>query len=114
MTTDARVSINQRDYSLVGKNTELAISNGLANAKWYTSPVPREQMRVLLERRDGPAIRDTLLWFALLIVFGGWVTFCGVRGGLFSHSRFMGYFMLLYPTLAGTSRATAQPLRQIG
>ena len=27
-------------------------------------------MRELLERRDGPAIRDTLLWFALLIGAG--------------------------------------------
>jgi len=59
-----------RDYSLVGKNTPLAIQKGLADAKWYTSPVPREKMRELLERRDGPAIRDTLLWFALLFIFG--------------------------------------------
>jgi MocE subfamily Rieske [2Fe-2S] domain protein len=28
-------------------------------------------LRELLARRDGPAIRDTLLWFALLIAFGG-------------------------------------------
>jgi Na+-transporting NADH:ubiquinone oxidoreductase subunit F len=60
-----------RDYSLVGKDSELAVEKGLANARWYTSPVPREKMRVLLARRDGPAVRDTLLWFALLIVFGG-------------------------------------------
>ncbi len=59
-----------RDYSLVGKNTPLAIEKGLADAKWYTSPVPREKMRELLERRDGPAIRDTLLWFILLFIFG--------------------------------------------
>ncbi len=58
------------DYSLVGSDTALAIEKGLAEAKWYTSPVPRDQMRELLERRDGPAIRDTLLWFALLFVFG--------------------------------------------
>jgi Na+-transporting NADH:ubiquinone oxidoreductase subunit F len=64
-------NIRRRDYSLTGKDTDLAIQRGLANAKWYTSPVPREQMRALLARRDGPAIRDTLLWFALLIVFGG-------------------------------------------
>jgi Na+-transporting NADH:ubiquinone oxidoreductase subunit F len=70
MTTDTRASINQRDYSLVGKDTDLAIQSGLADAKWYTSPVPREQMRTLLERCNGPAIRDTLLWFSLLIIFG--------------------------------------------
>jgi MocE subfamily Rieske [2Fe-2S] domain protein len=62
--------IQGSDYSLVGKDTALAIEKGLADAKWYTSPVPKEKMRELLERRDGPAIRDTLLWFALLFIFG--------------------------------------------
>ena len=59
-----------RDYSLVGKDSALAVESGLAEATWYASPVPKEKMRELLERRDGPAIRDTLLWFALLFVFG--------------------------------------------
>ena len=59
------------DYSLVGENSILAVQKGLAEAKWYASPVPKEKMRELLERRDGPAIRDTLLWFALLLFFGG-------------------------------------------
>jgi fatty acid desaturase len=27
-------------------------------------------MRALLERRDGPAVRDTIIWFALFIAFG--------------------------------------------
>ena len=58
------------DYSLTGKDTALAIEKGLADATWYTSPIPKEQMRELLKRRDGPAIRDTLLWFALLVIFG--------------------------------------------
>lgn len=58
------------DYSLVGINSKLAVEKGLAEAEWYQSPVPREKMRKLLERRDGPAIRDTILWFALLIAFG--------------------------------------------
>jgi len=60
----------KRDYSLVGDNTILALQQGLAEATWYTSPVPKEQMRELLERRDGPAVRDTILWFALLIGSG--------------------------------------------
>jgi Na+-transporting NADH:ubiquinone oxidoreductase subunit F len=62
--------IRTNDYSLVGKNTVLAIQQGLAEATWYTSPLPREKMRELLERRDGPPLRDTILWFALLIGFG--------------------------------------------
>ena len=58
------------DYSLVGRDTTRAIEKGLAEARWYASPVPKEKMRELLERRDGPAIRDTLLWFALIIGSG--------------------------------------------
>jgi Na+-transporting NADH:ubiquinone oxidoreductase subunit F len=58
------------DYSLNGKDTVLAIEKGLADAAWYASPVPKYKMRELQERRDGPAIRDSLLWFALLFVFG--------------------------------------------
>jgi MocE subfamily Rieske [2Fe-2S] domain protein len=54
----------------VGKDTARAIEEGLAEATWYASPVAREEMRELLERRDGPAIRDTLLWFALIIGSG--------------------------------------------
>ncbi|MGB6831664.1 MAG: hypothetical protein WBE41_26680, partial [Terracidiphilus sp.] len=46
-----------RDYSLTGKNSLLAVENGLAEAEWYQCAVPRETMRSLLERRDGPAIR---------------------------------------------------------
>ncbi|MGA2066973.1 MAG: NADH:ubiquinone reductase (Na(+)-transporting) subunit F [Thermoguttaceae bacterium] len=61
------------DYSLVGTDTALAIEKGLAEAAWYASPVPRHKLRELLERRDGPAIRDTLLWLALIIA-------CGVCG----------------------------------
>jgi len=55
------------DYSLTGANSTLAIERGLAEAEWYQCPVSRETMRGLLERRDGPAIRDTILWFALIL-----------------------------------------------
>ena len=49
------------DYSLTGHNAERAVELGLAEADWYQSPLPRATMRKFLERRDGPAIRDTLL-----------------------------------------------------
>jgi Na(+)-translocating NADH:ubiquinone oxidoreductase F subunit len=54
------------DYSLTGITGAQAIEKGLAEADWYQCPLPRATMRQLLERRDGPAIRDTILWFALL------------------------------------------------
>jgi MocE subfamily Rieske [2Fe-2S] domain protein len=58
------------DYSLTGVNSAQAVEKGLAEADWYQCAVPRETMRELLVRRDGPAIRDTILWFALLIGLG--------------------------------------------
>jgi Na+-transporting NADH:ubiquinone oxidoreductase subunit F len=58
------------DYSLTGVNSTVAVEKGLAEAEWYQSPVPREIMRGLLQRRDGPAIRDTILWFALILGAG--------------------------------------------
>ncbi len=58
-------------YSLVGENSAKAVELGLAEAEWYQTPVPRETMRELLQRRDGPAVRDTVLWFALLFGTAG-------------------------------------------
>ncbi|MEO5713469.1 MAG: fatty acid desaturase, partial [Luteolibacter sp.] len=58
------------DYSLTGVNAALAVEKGLAEADWYQCPVPRAVMRELLERRDGPALRDTILWFGLIFGFG--------------------------------------------
>jgi MocE subfamily Rieske [2Fe-2S] domain protein len=59
------------DYSLTGEESNRAIERGLAEAEWYQCPVPRATMRRLLERRDGPAIRDTILWFGLIVALGG-------------------------------------------
>jgi len=60
----------KRDYSLVGENANRAVEQGLAEACWYQSPVSREKMRELLMRRDGPGLRDTIIWFGLLFLFG--------------------------------------------
>ena len=61
------------DYSLVGENANRAIELGLAEADWYQCYVPRAEMRKLLERKDGPAIRDCIIWFGLLLGFA-WAT----------------------------------------
>ena len=58
------------DYSLLGKNAKLAEEKGLASADWYSSPIPRKRLKELMQRRNGPAIRDTLLWFGLLGLTG--------------------------------------------
>ena len=46
----ATEEIRLSDYSLVGKDSALAIERGLAEADWYASPVPKKELRRLLER----------------------------------------------------------------
>ena len=63
-----------RDYSLLGQETERAIAAGLASAEWYRCTVPRKQLKELMQRRDGPALRDTAVWLGALVLSGvaGW------------------------------------------
>lgn len=57
-------------YRLIGGHGEQARAAGLVNAEWYRCEVPRPAMKALMQRSDGRAIRDTLLWYALIIAFG--------------------------------------------
>jgi fatty acid desaturase len=60
-----------RDYSLTGEDGRRAVASGLAGAQWYHSTIPRRRMKELMARSDMPALRDTALWFGLLLGFGG-------------------------------------------
>lgn len=70
-----------KDYSLTGPSSKHAIETGLAAAEWYHSELSRKTMKALMTRRDGPAVRDTLVWAALHVVlaaggiyfWGSWV-----------------------------------------
>ncbi len=64
------MSTQKKNYSLNGEEAIKAVQKGLAEATWYTAPVPRDKMRALLVRKNGPAIRDTLIWFGLIGVSG--------------------------------------------
>ena len=66
----ATVAPTRRDYSLIGRDAEAALANGLAAAEWYKTDIPRKRMKELIQRSDGPAIRDTIIWIAGFIVFG--------------------------------------------
>lgn len=83
------------DYSLVGENARRAVELGLAEAEWYQTPLPRAKLRALLERRDGPALRDTLLWFGLLGLTG-WGTV--VLWGTWWLVPVYGLYAVLYAT----------------
>jgi len=61
----------QRDYSLIGQDAQLAVNSGLTAAEWYRCDIPRKRMKELMQRRDGPALRDTAIWFAVLIACAG-------------------------------------------
>jgi fatty acid desaturase len=58
-----------RDYSLLGPDALRAEERGLASAEWYHTDVPRKQMKALMQRRDGPAIRDTIIWLGSMVAF---------------------------------------------
>lgn len=63
-------SIGGRDYSLIGGETRRAEARGLAKARWYRSDVPRDALKRLMQREDGPAIRDTMIWIAAFAASG--------------------------------------------
>jgi fatty acid desaturase len=58
-----------RDYSLSGTRTKWAIETGLSQAQWYRTSIPRPQMKALMQRNDARALRDTVLYYGLMIVF---------------------------------------------
>ena len=59
-----------RDYSLTGPENAAAQAKGLASAQWYRCAIPRKQLKELMQRRDGPAIRDTLILYSAIIAAG--------------------------------------------
>jgi MocE subfamily Rieske [2Fe-2S] domain protein len=74
----------------------MAIEKGLAEADWYQCAVPRQAMRKLLERRDGPAVRDTILWFAL--IFGAGYATCVLWGTWWAILPYLIYSVLYAST----------------
>ncbi|MDZ5700024.1 fatty acid desaturase family protein [Chelativorans sp. M5D2P16] len=63
--------MGKRDYSLVGPDARRAVETGLASAEWYHTDIPRKEMKALMKRSDGPAIRDTVTWLGSMAVFAG-------------------------------------------
>jgi fatty acid desaturase len=63
--------IASRDYSLSGPEGTRAVALGLSAAQWYRTEVPRKELKALMQRSDGPAIRDTVLWLGAMAVFAG-------------------------------------------
>ncbi|MFM9083866.1 MAG: fatty acid desaturase, partial [Actinomycetota bacterium] len=62
-----------RDYSLTGPEGPRAVDAGLAGAKWWTPHVDRTEMLAIMQRTDGRAAIDTVLWLALTVASGWWL-----------------------------------------
>ncbi|GLS19485.1 fatty acid desaturase [Labrys miyagiensis] len=86
----------QRDYSLIGRDAKTAVESGLAAAEWYRCDIPRKRLKELMQREDGPAIRDTALWFAGLAG-------CALAGSLLWGTWWCLPFFVLYGILYGTA-----------
>src|SRR5262245_7917399 len=71
MSEATATTVTRRDYSLVGRDTKLAEERGLANAEWYQCKISRARLKELMQRRDGPATRDSIIWFGLIFLSAG-------------------------------------------
>lgn len=56
-----------RDYALLGRDAKEAEEIGLVSAQWYHTDIPRKEMKQLMQRSDQPAIRDTVILFAVML-----------------------------------------------
>ena len=72
---------------------------GLAGGAWFRSAVPRKRMKELMRRSDYPAVRDTVIWLGLILLFGG----LGTTFWLVWHSWWAVPFFLAYGVLYGST-----------
>ena len=61
--------LKTRDYAMLGQDAKAAEAAGLKSAVWYHTDVPRAQIKELMKRHDGPAIRDTIIWLGAMLLF---------------------------------------------
>ena len=88
--------MSKRDYDLMGESGRRAVETGLAAAQWYHTDIPRKQMKELMQRSDGPAIRDTIIWLAVLIL--------SAAGGIWFWGTWWAVpFFVVYGVLSGSA-----------
>ncbi len=63
--------MSRRDYSMLGADGVRAVETGLAAAQWYHSDIPRAEMKALMKRENGPAVRDTITLYGCMLAFAG-------------------------------------------
>jgi fatty acid desaturase len=71
-------AVQGRDYSLAGASSRAAEQAGLVAAEWYHTSLDRKEMKAIMKRHDGPALRDTAIWWGLMLTCAaGGVAFWG-------------------------------------
>lgn len=86
-----------RDYRLNGPENARAIERGLVGATWYQCPLSRKRLAELSQRRNGPAVRDTVI--ALLLIVGSGALAWHVRDSWWAVPAFFVYGTL-YASIA--------------
>ncbi len=85
-----------RDYGLLGRDAAMAVEKGLKSADWYHTAVDRKDMKALMQRSDGPAMRDTIIWLGSMLAFG-------ICAGLLWPTLWCIPFFLAYGVLYGSA-----------
>ena len=89
-------AVRGRDYSLVGPRSKAAEEAGLAAAEWYHTSLDRKEMKAIMQRRDGPALRDTAIWWGLMLA-------CAAGGSAFWGGMIAARFFAIYGVLYGSA-----------
>lgn len=56
------------EYNLTSASAQRAVERGLANAEWFHPNIPRQRLKELIRRNDGPALVYTGIWLGGLVV----------------------------------------------
>lgn len=82
-----------RDYSIVGPESAAAADRGLANGQWFQANIEPARLRELMERSNGRAGADALVWFGLIAATA--VIAWNVRDSWWAIPAFMAYGALV-------------------
>ncbi len=86
--------MTHRDYSLRGAESAAALTNGMANGRWFQADIDPKRLAELSARSNGRAAIDMALWIGLIVASG--VLAWNVRDSWWAIPAF-----LLYGALTG-------------
>lgn len=96
---DQQGTVNMRNYSLTGNESQHAIESGLADAEWYRPSISPEKIQELMVRTNGRATRDVALWLGLVVG----------SGALAARSRGTGWALPAFLAYGGLYGGSADP-----